>query len=231
MPLKSESFTMELTTQLARTTPTEQPIGIVDEGMSSERAAQAMELPHVFIPAGRVLFWQDDHQQQKIEIVNGVVRAVRLLENGSRQILAFYWPGDTFYPAAADMQCYTAEAVTMCRVRYSNDRACSSTRASGTAQVLNDMLALVLAIGKKATVPRIAWFLLRVREHLPRDPRRHGSQQILLPRADMADYLGTSIETICRTLHDFDSKGLISLPTRKTIRFLDLTGLERIAEA
>jgi len=50
------------------------------------------------------------------------------------------------------------------------------------------------------------------------------------PRADIADYLGTSIETICRTLHDFQSKGLISLPTRKTIRFLDPSGLERIAE-
>jgi CRP-like cAMP-binding protein len=222
---------MELTTQLARVDPNEQPIGILDEGMSSERASQTHNPPHSLIPAGRVLFWQDDHQQQKIEIVKGVVRAVRLLENGSRQILAFYWPGDTFYPAAAEMQCYTAEAVTACRVRYYNCHACSSTRASGIAQVLNDMLALVLAMGKKATVPRVAWFLLRIREHLPRDPRRNEAQQILLPRADIADYLGTSLETICRTLHGFDSRGLISLPTRKTIRFLDLAGLERIAEA
>jgi CRP-like cAMP-binding protein len=91
------------------------------------------------------------------------------------------------------------------------------------------MLALVVAIGKKGSVPRLAWFLLRIRDHLPRDPRRLECLQLLLPRADIADYLGTSIETVCRTLHDFQSRGLISLPTRKTIRFLDLSGLERVA--
>src|SRR5215468_2467911 len=46
------------------------------------------------VPANRVLFWQDDHQRQEIRVVRGVVRAVRLLENGTRQILAFYWPGE-----------------------------------------------------------------------------------------------------------------------------------------
>jgi CRP-like cAMP-binding protein len=181
------------------------------------------------VPAGRVLFWQDDQQPQNIEVVKGVVRAVRLLENGSRQIVAFYWAGDTIYPAAAHQQCYTAEAVTACRLRYPSRRP-SSISPCGSSQVLQEILALVVAIGKKSTVPRIAWFLLRVREHLPRDPRRLEAQQFLLPRADIADYLGTSIETICRTLHDFQSRGLISLPTRKTIRFLDISGLQHIAE-
>jgi CRP-like cAMP-binding protein len=190
------------------------------------------ELPPSLVPPGRVLFWQDDHQHQAIEVVKGVVRAVRLLENGSRQILTFYWPGDTIYPTAAQLQCYTAEAVTACRLRYPLPPrpSANSEWSSGSDQVLKEMLALVLAIGKKCTVPRIAWFLLRVRKHLPDDPRRAGALQLLLPRADIADYLGTSIETVCRTLHDFQSKGLISLPTRKTVRFIDLAGLERIAE-
>jgi CRP-like cAMP-binding protein len=183
------------------------------------------------VPPGRVLFWQDDNQDQQIQVVKGVVRAVRLLENGGRQILAFYWPGDTIYPTAAELQCYTAEAVTQCRLRYPVTRPGSTPGpTSGNDQVLKEMLALVLAIGKKCTVPRIAWFLLRVRKHLPVDPRRPGSQQLLLPRADIADYLGTSIETVCRTLHDFQAKGLVGLPTRKTIRFVNLAGLERIAE-
>ena len=223
---------MEVVTSLARIAPREkQSLEFFEEGTRSAREFLHKGPPLSLVPAGRVLFWQDDHQQQEIEVVKGVVRAVRLLENGSRQILAFYWPGDTIFPAAAQLQCYTAEAVTACRLRYPPNRPCSAAWSSGTAQVLQEMLALVLAIGKKCTVPRIAWFLLRIRDHLPRDPRRLESQQLLLPRADIADYLGTSIETICRTLHDFQSKGLISLPTRKTIRFIDLSGLERIAES
>ena len=50
------------------------------------------------IPRGRALFWEGEHQPQKITIVEGVIRAVRLLENGNRQILAFYWPGDVVMP-------------------------------------------------------------------------------------------------------------------------------------
>jgi CRP/FNR family transcriptional regulator len=216
---------MEAATTLARNVPREKQAVEFSEDESSVRRC-----PHSLVPAGRVLFWQDDQQHQEIEVVKGVVRAVRLLENGSRQILAFYWPGDTIYPAAAQLQCYTAEAVTACRLRYPPRRLSPTAWSCGSAQVLQEMLALVVAIGKKCTVPRIAWFLLRIREHLPRDPRRLEAQQLLLSRADIADYLGTTIETICRTLHDFQSRGLISLPTRKTIRFIDLPGLERIAE-
>src|SRR5438045_2656295 len=72
------------------------------------------------IPRGRALFWQDERQGQNIEIRQGVVRAVRLLENGDRQILAFFWPGDIIRPAQASCQHYTAEAVTPCWVVRSN---------------------------------------------------------------------------------------------------------------
>ena len=184
------------------------------------------------VPAGRVLFWQDDYQAREIEIIKGVVRAVRLLEDGSRQVLAFFWPGAIIRPTPAHSQFCTAEAVTTCRVRWSNPRAEVGlmTTSAGAEQVLREMLPLVLAIGKKSTIPRIAWFLLQVRDHLPSDPRRANTQQIVLPRADIADYLGTSVETVCRTLNEFKAKRLIDLPTRKTIRFLDSGRLTQIAK-
>jgi len=56
------------------------------------------------------------------------------------------------------------------------------------------------------------------------------AQQLLLPRADIADHLGTSIETVCRALAEFKSRRLIELPTRKTIRFIDTKGLSRQRE-
>ena len=46
----------------------------------------------------------------------------------------------------------------------------------------------------------------------------------------MADYVATSIETVCRTLTEFKVRKLIELPTRKTIRFIDLQGLAGVAE-
>ena len=182
------------------------------------------------VPRGRALFWQGEHQAQKIEIVEGVVRAVRLLENGNRQILAFYWPGDVVMPTQSSCQQFTAEAVTNCRIHQTPvSGICRPDEPCGAHQVLSEMLSLVLNMGQKNSVARIAWFLLRIRRHLPEDPRFSRALQLMLPRADIADHVGTSLETVCRTLAEFKVRKLIDLPNRKTIRFINLPGLADVA--
>jgi CRP-like cAMP-binding protein len=182
------------------------------------------------VPRGRALFWEGEHQAQKIEIKEGVVRAVRLLENGNRQILAFYWPGDVVMPTQSSCQRVTAEAVTNCRVqRTTVSGICQQSEPCGAHQMLAETLSLVVTMSQKSSVARIAGFILRIRNHLPDDPKRPHALTLLLPRADIADHLGTSLETVCRTLAEFKSKGLIDLPNRKTIRFFDIPGLSLIA--
>ncbi|MET4256294.1 CRP-like cAMP-binding protein [Bradyrhizobium sp. S3.12.5] len=183
-----------------------------------------------FIARGRALFWEGEEEAQKIEIVEGVVRAVRLQENGYRQILAFYWPGDVVMPTHSTHQQFTAEAVTDCRVvRSKISGVCRSDQPCGAHQVLADTLTLVMTMSQKNCVARIAWLLLRIRPHLRADPKRPDALRLQLPRADIADHVGTSLETVCRTLAEFKAKNLIDLPNRKTIRFTDLEGLARIS--
>ena len=133
------------------------------------------------VPQGRALFWQGEQQGQEIKVLQGVIRAVRLLENGQRQILAFFWPGDTIHSAQASCQHYTAEAVTKCHVVKHNptDGACTRTDRCGAHQLLEEMLALVLMMGQKNSVARVASLLLRTRRHLPSDPKRPDALQIL----------------------------------------------------
>jgi CRP-like cAMP-binding protein len=182
------------------------------------------------VPRGRALFWEGEEEAHKIEIVEGVVRAVRLLENGNRQILAFYWPGDVVMPTQSTCQQFTAEAVTDCRVLRSKvANVCRGDEPCGAHQVLADTLSLVLTMSQKNCVARIAWLLLRIRAHLPADPKRPDALRIQLSRADIADHVGTSLETVCRTLAEFRAKKLIDLPNRKTIRFVDLQGLQKIS--
>lgn len=186
--------------------------------------------PLLLVPRGRVLFWEGEHQAQKIQVVKGVVRAVQLLENGNRHILTFFWPGQIIMPTRSSCQRITAEAVTNCWVQRSTAAGiCQENDPCGARQILVDTLALVAARNHKNSVARIADFLLRIRKHLPNDAKRPLALTLLLPRADIADHLGTSIETVCRILAEFKIKGLIDLPTRKTIRYLDLSGLLRIA--
>jgi len=183
-----------------------------------------------FIPRGRALFWEGEQQAQKIKIVEGVVRAVRLLENGNRQILAFYWPGDVVMPTQSSCQQFTAEAVTNCRVqRTPVSGICQQSEPCGAHQVLAETLSLVVTMSQKNSVARIAGFLLRIRRHLLEDPKRPPALLLQLPRADIADHVGTSLETVCRTLAEFKLKKLVDLPNRKTIRFIDVPGLLRVA--
>jgi CRP-like cAMP-binding protein len=208
-------------------------IGPVTTGLPSETDdAWRHSGASCVLSQGRALFWQGEPQLQNIEILQGVVRAVRLLKDGNRQILKFYWPGDNV-PAQALSRLFTAEAVTPCHIkRYRPaDGVCAPTASADAHQIIEEMLSLVLILSKKSSVSRVAWLLLRIRPYLPTDPRRPDCLKILLPRADMADHLGTSLETVCRTLAEFKGKGLIDLPTRKTIRYLNIYGLSRIAGA
>jgi CRP-like cAMP-binding protein len=182
------------------------------------------------VPRGRALFWEGEHQAQKIKIVKGVVRAVQLLENGNRQILTFFWPGYVVMPTRSSCQRITAEAVTNCWVqRSAASGICQQDEPCGAHQILAETLSLVVTRNQKSSVARIAGFLLRIRNHLPGDPKCPQALTLLLPRADIADHLGTSLETVCRTLAEFKMKGLIDLPNRKTIRYLNLRGLLQIA--
>ena len=184
------------------------------------------------VPRGRALFWQGEQQEQTIKVLRGVVRTVRLLENGNRQVLAFYWPGD-IVPAHVLSRLFTAETVTPCHIVRHNliNGAYTRDGSADTDQMLEEMLSLLLMMCQKNSISRIASFLLSIRRHLPDDPKRLDCFQLLLPRADIADHVGTSLETVCRTLAEFKVRKLIELPTRKTIRFLNIDGLSRVADA
>jgi CRP/FNR family nitrogen fixation transcriptional regulator len=49
-----------------------------------------------------------------------------------------------------------------------------------------------------------------------------------MPRQDIADYLGLSIETVSRTFAQLEGKALIEIPTARHIRLTDLEGLRDI---
>ncbi|QJP14819.1 Crp/Fnr family transcriptional regulator [Starkeya sp. ORNL1] len=179
------------------------------------------------VPGNVVLFWQDEHQPHAIEVIDGAIRAVRLWSDGTRQIVTFFWPGSIIAPAA--LQRYTAETLTRCTLRPREDVV--ADEPGGTDQALLASLRLLAATGKNSATIRMAWFLLQIREHLPRDTVRSNAFRVVIPRNDIADYLGMTLETACRTLATFRAQGLIDLPTRKTICYIDIPRLIRIASS
>jgi CRP/FNR family transcriptional regulator len=73
---------------------------------------------------------------------------------------------------------------------------------------------------------RVAAFLLEMFEL--RDRRR--VFDLPMSRNDIADYLGLTIETVCRILSAFKREGAIAIPNPHRIEVLDRAALEAVSQ-
>ena len=83
--------------------------------------------------------------------------------------------------------------------------------------------------GGESVEKRTARFLARVAESGDPGKRRRPGSYVPTRREDLAHLLGTTPETLSRTLHGLARRGLVEVD-RKEVRVLDLTRLKRLAE-
>jgi CRP/FNR family transcriptional regulator, nitrogen fixation regulation protein len=85
----------------------------------------------------------------------------------------------------------------------------------------------MLLLGRMTAIERVASFLLDMFE------RRGGTKNLDLPmsRNDIADYLGLTIETVCRTLSAFKRDRVIAIPNAQRIELRDREALEAMSDA
>ncbi len=158
-------------------------------------------------------------------VVSGCVRTVRLMEDGRRQVGEFLFPGDLFGWEALDEHDFAAEAVTPVTLRRyprssiealaDRDRDFARRLPELTARELRAGRERMVLLGRKTASERVASFLLEMAERINPD----GRALIDLPmgRADMADYLGLTIETVCRGLTQLRRHGTIAVERAKVM--------------
>jgi CRP/FNR family nitrogen fixation transcriptional regulator len=167
-------------------------------------------------------------------IISGAVRTCKVLIDGRRHIGAFYLPGEIFGLETGEDHAFSAEAVTDAKVLVIN-RSVVSSRAAWDNEVACQLWALmgrelqrardhVLLLSKTAP-ERVASFLLEMAERI------HSMDQMELPmpRQDIADYLGLTIETVSRALTQLEKDSAIALPTSKRIVLRNRTILEQLS--
>ncbi|MCC6889714.1 MAG: helix-turn-helix domain-containing protein [Hyphomicrobiales bacterium] len=139
------------------------------------------------------------------KVLNGSVRAYKVLSDGRRQVTAFYLPGDVFGLESNTEHSHSAEAIdksVILLVRRSNVLASAETNSEVarhlwaiTATELRRSQAHALLLIKTAK-ERIAAFLLDMSTRLA----GKGFVELPMSRQDIADHLGLTIETVSRTL-------------------------------
>lgn len=168
------------------------------------------------------------------KVVSGVVRISKLLPDGRRQISAFHLPGDMFGFEIDDLHHASAEAVVPVKVIAFKWQSLLSAGAS-TSMVrellTRTMIGLrhtedhLLLLGRKNALERLAAFLLEM-------SGRSGSKEVLdlaMPRHDIADYLGLTLETVSRMFAELKEMGQIKLESARRVHLLDADKLKAMA--
>jgi len=183
------------------------------------------------------MYAEGDRADCWYKVVSGTVRICKLLADGRRHIGEFCFSGDWFGIDDGSERPYSAEAVddviVMRFQRTATERLIDQNTA--LARLLRDAMLRGLAnahgrtllLGRMTAPERVAAFLVEMFE-------RHDRTKALdlpMSRNDIADYLGLTIETVCRTLSAFKRDGVIAIPNPHRIELLDRDALEAIVEA
>jgi len=169
------------------------------------------------------------------KVVSGVVRISKLLPDGRRQISAFHMPGEMFGFEAEDVHHASAEAVVPVKViafKWDGVLGTGKQSASFVRDLLNLAVLglrhtqdLLLLLGRKNALERLAAFVLEM-------DARTGSKGILdlaMPRHDIADYLGLTLETVSRMFAELKEMGTIRLESARRVHVLDAAKLKAMS--
>jgi CRP/FNR family transcriptional regulator, nitrogen fixation regulation protein len=179
----------------------------------------------------RQIYAESEPATNLYRILSGAVRSYKIFDDGRRQIGDFYIAGDVLGLELGEEHVFSAEAITKVRahkIKRSTITEIAQTEApfafrlwTLSACELGRARAHVLLLTKTAP-ERLASFLLEM-------AARSGtanSASLPMPRRDIADYLGLTVETVSRAFSELQQAGAIELATSQHVVFRDRNSLE-----
>lgn len=188
---------------------------------------------------GATLQQEGDAVESVSNVMSGTLKLYKLLPDGRRQITGFLVPGDFLGLPMGPAVPYAVEAVTKTKLcRFSRRRLVELMGRIPALErrlldVANEELGhaqdQMLLLGRKTARERLASFLL---DAAAKAKRHGGSGEVIdlpMSRADIADFLGLTTETVSRSFTQLKKDKLIELPDPSTVRIANRPGLSAIA--
>ena len=179
------------------------------------------------------IYGENEPAEYIYKVLSGTVRTYKVLNDGRRQIGAFYLAGDIFGLEVGAEHTFSAEAITDCKILVIKRSTVIGLAARETdvarqlwamtateLQRVQDHIMLLI----KTAQERVAGFLLEMAKRSP------AANEIDLPmsRQDIADYLGLTIETVSRTLTQLENSAAIAVPSSRRIVLRNRAALSRL---
>jgi CRP-like cAMP-binding protein len=184
------------------------------------------------------IFNDGDPVEYCYKIVSGAVRLCKHTWNGKRQIAEFLLPGDYFGFWQFGRYSFTAEAVSDAVMtaypQQQVERLAQTMPSMGRrllvlmSERLGSMQDHLVMLGRQAAKERVASFLILLAD-------RMGAEEgevfdIPMNRQDMADYLGLTVETVCRALSELKRTRLISAPSVHEAVINNMDALQNVVD-
>jgi CRP/FNR family nitrogen fixation transcriptional regulator len=212
------------------------------EHTSDAMTGRALESMHrigtlIDCAANDVIYAKHQPADYWYRLIDGAVREITPLANGRRDIVDFLLPGDVFGCSNVDNYEFSAEAVVASKLerfprtegeRLAHSEAIVANGVDRTGSASRDRFRARTALLAHASAPaKVGGFLLQMLARTSRD----SDEPIDLPmsRADIADHLGLSMETVCRALATLRTQKLIALDGTRRVRLTDPLRLAKLA--
>jgi CRP/FNR family transcriptional regulator len=198
-------------------------------------------VPHAYL-RGQTIFYEGTPPLAAFCVQCGLVKLTRPFNHGGVAVVGVRSAGDLFgyrsvlaelpYGISAE----TVEPSVICTIPreallalIEESRALAFNLLQRMAREFRFAEEQLVERSSERVATRTARFLVRLAE--PSDPRGRAKESLRIPtrRGDMALLIGTTPETLSRTLHGFALRGLVTL-NRTEIRVRNLAGLQMLAD-
>ena len=193
----------------------------------------------VEMPAGRCFVAEGERRAHVFNLTSGAVKLSKLMPDGRTQIVGFLFMGDFVGFGPPDEAGFTAEALTPVRLcRFPRTRfielletfpALERKLLSRASHEIAAAREQMLLLGRKTARERVASFLLGLARAAERIGHPTDTLHLPMSRAEIADYLGLTTETVSRVFTTLRKEGRISLEGASAVTIVDHAGLEALA--
>ncbi|MEM6463982.1 MAG: Crp/Fnr family transcriptional regulator [Pseudomonadota bacterium] len=174
-------------------------------------------------------------------ILSGVVKLTKILPDGRQQIVGLQFAPDFLgrpFKSESGTNAEAATTVHLCSFpRKSIERMIEKNPSlenrllKQTLNELDEARGWMVTLGRKTAAEKVASFLHLIATHI--DPIGDNDDSVVfelpLTRADIADFLGLTIETVSRQMTKLRKDGVIDIANNRTVSVPDLDRLAQRA--
>jgi CRP/FNR family transcriptional regulator len=214
--------------------------------MSDEQISRLSAISHrKKYAAGQTILSDREPVTFFANIISGTIKLTKTIADGRQQIVGLLFPPDFLGRTFSRSNCYFAEAASDVEVCMFPNEAferlidghpeLKHRLFERTLDELDAAREWMLLLGRKTAEEKVASFLLLLaRRSVFADCSTENGPvvrrfELPLRRADMADYLGLTIETVSRQLTRLKASGIVKMIDTRTLEVPDIAGLAEVA--